>query len=143
MTKALKYFFILSLIVFTLFSALHLYHLIEHIYGEYFTITIFKKGGLLGTVLLFILFSITFTMGVIALFRIIKRTKFPIRLYCDICAMLAISLTAIIFMRELVIRNYYFLNLDYSNLTHGLIQIAAIYLCIFLTLKLDQDELTT
>lgn len=99
MNKSLKYLFIISLFVFTLFSAEQLYGLINTVKGEFFYLTLDKTGEGKGILLLVTLFSISFIIGVIALLRTIKQTKFPMRLYCDLCAILAFPWTAHQFVR--------------------------------------------
>lgn len=142
MNKSLKYLFIISLFVFTLFSAGQLYGLINTVKGEFFYLTLDKTGGGTGILLLVTLFSISFIMGVIALLRTIKQTKLPMRLYCDLCAILAFSWTAHQFVKELVFTRYYFLNPDLSNLTNGLIGVTFLYGFIFLSLTQSQKHTT-
>lgn len=142
MNKSLKYLFIISLIVFTLFSVGQLYGLINSVKSEFFYLTIDKTGGGAGILILVTLFSISFIMGVIALLRTIKQNKFPMRLYCDLCAFLALSWTAYQLVKELVFTRYYFLNLDFSNLTTGLIGVSILYCFIFLSLTQTQKHTT-
>ena len=140
MNKALLYLFYSSIILIALSLASHVYSFIIQIHGEHFMLTANRfKYWLEISILLFTLLSVCFSLTVIIIVRILRKTTFPIRLYCDLCALLAITWTVVQFTKEFADK-YYYLNLDFSNLSVGLMGVAIFYGFIFLTVPFKPKE---
>ena len=126
---------ILSIICALLLSAGRFYAMVMTTQKEFFYLTIDGTTRLISFITAFICWVVTFLWAFISVLRLLTQRKINLRLYCDLCAMVAISWTVEIFTIEIAYRNHYVINTDNASIFQGLIFLAVCYGFIFLSKK--------